>query len=236
MKQNPRRTSREYHRDIREAEYKRQVKLMRPYFGSVFRPSSGYDLRYFEDWTGAQKRKLTKYWRVVAGHVSTDHQARYFRRKDHLETAIAYTQQSDFLPGQRAAIFTVPKEAELDVEFTERGRIRVKREGREVIKAFFDPTELTFEPDKAIKKALARLPESARFKFMTGTHESRETFNRLEVGEHLARRISRYQRMQPDPGAKRHYSQWILGLVAYERKPKRRRVSGMQRSRLRMKG
>lgn len=235
MKNNPRKTARHYHKAIREAEYKRQVKLMRPYFGDTFCPDGGFDLRDFDDWTGAQKKKVTKYWRVMAGLVSQDHQARYYRREDHLDAAIAYTQQTELLPGQTAAVFPIPKAATLDVKFTRTGRIRVKREGREVMKFFFDPTSLAFDPDREADRLAAAIPEDARVKLMVGSHEGRASFDRDE----LKREVHRITVGGGSDRGRRfmkhglpHYAQWLLGAVAYERRAKRPRRTRLHRARM----
>jgi hypothetical protein len=235
MKRNPRKTVKHYHRAIREAEYKRQVKLMRPYFGDTFKPDGGYDLRDFEDWSGAQKRKVTKYWRVMAGLVSQDHQARYYRRDDHLETAIAYTQQTELLPGQTAAVFPIPEAAKLDVEFSTTGRIKVRREGREVQKFFFDPTSLAFDPEREAKRLIAAIPENARLKLMVGSHEGRSTFDRGDLQREI-------HRITVGGGSDRgrkfmvegmpHYAHWLLGAVTYERRPRKPRRTRLHRARM----
>jgi hypothetical protein len=192
---------------------------MRPYFGQQFKPSSGFDLRYFDQWSPHMKAKITKYWRVIAPQVARPHKARYFRRPDHLEEAIAYTQQEAFLPGQTAALFAADEGEALDIKFARDGTPRVKRQNISVEKVYFNLHLMFADPEKAIREALDQLPPGARrYKIMMGPHESRSTLHRGNIVSFVMRLLEQYgddERYDPDDERSSYFEYWMLGLVGY---------------------
>lgn len=203
---------------IKKALYKERAKALRPYFGDTFKASSGYDLRLDPDkWTPAQKAKITKYWRVIAPQIARPHKARYFRRKDHLQDAIIYTQQEQFLPGQTAALFAAAPDETLEVKFDKRGEVMVRRQGLDVRKVNFDMHLLLEDPAEAIQEALEELEGATRYKIMMGPHESRGTFTRENILDGIQYFIGQYsddEFDEYDPKSQ-HFRNWLGGLIGY---------------------
>lgn len=226
-KPNPRKrygapTTAEQRRIIRNSHYRDRVKKLRPYFGDLFKPKGdgSFDLRKSPDeWSPQAKAKLTKYWRVIAPQIAQKHKARFFRRPDHLKAAIVHTQQEDFLPGQRAALFPVQPKEKLKIKFSRRGRIRVDRQGVGVEKSYFDPQLMFKDPEAAANEALDRLPEGAlRYKIMMGPHESRGTWDRNTIVPAVLWFVSKYEseeQFDPYDTHSRFYTNWLFGLVGY---------------------
>lgn len=223
-------------REIKKALYKDRVKAMRPYFGEMFKAKSGFDLRKSEEWTGAQRARVTKYWRVMAPHVAKSHKARYFKREDHLREAIAYTQQEAFLPGQRAALFAAEESEALRVKFDSRGAIAVKRQGVEVDKVYFDVKGFMEDPEAEIQKAIEALPDSKRYKIMMGPHESRGSFNKESLPDAIRFLLSKYsddEVYDPLDLNSQYYQNWLLGLVGYKGRTEQSTEKFLKRERTR---
>jgi hypothetical protein len=215
-------TTGEQRRLIRNSHYRDRVEKLRPYFGDLFKakPDGSYDLRKSPDqWSSQAKAKLTKYWRVIAPQIAQKHKARFFRRPDHLKAAIVHTQQEDFLPGQRAALFPLEAKEKLTIKFTRRGRIRVDRQGVGVEKSYFDPQLMFKDPEAAANDALDRLPDGAlRYKIMMGPHESRGTWDRAGIVPAVLWFVSKYEseeQFDPYDTHSRFYTNWMFGLVGY---------------------
>jgi hypothetical protein len=226
-KRNPRKrytpSHREQQREIKRELYRERVKKLRPYFGDLFRPKPNGDFNLHEspdDWSGPAKTKITRYWRAIAPQIAQPHKPRYYRRKDHLREAIAYTQQEGgALPGQRAALFSLEEKEKLTVKFTRRGRIKVNRQGVGVEKAYFDPQMMLTDPELAIMDAIDRLPDGAkRFKIMVGPHLSRGTWRAEDIAQGIMFMISKYDdetTMDPEDSHSRYYTNWLFGIAAY---------------------
>ena len=78
LKKTKRVTWKQAQKLIKQQNYKDRIKAMRPYFGDLFKPKNGYDLRRFDQWTRQQKARITKYWQVIAPQVARSHKARYY--------------------------------------------------------------------------------------------------------------------------------------------------------------
>src|SRR3990172_5840329 len=181
-------------KQIKRSLYRERVKKLRPYFGTLFKAPAGFDLRKSPDtWPRNAKKKLTKYWRVIAPQVAQKHKPRYFRRPDHLRAAIAHTQQEDFLPGQRAALFPLEPGEKLTTKFTRKGKIKVTRQGVGVEKAYFDLQRMLTDPDTEVERTVTKLPPGAlRFKIMMGPHESRGTWREEDIAQGVMMFLNKY--------------------------------------------
>lgn len=212
----------EQKRAIKRSLYRDRVEKLRPYFGTLFRPQAdgSYDLRKSPDeWSPQAKTRLTKYWRVIAPQIAQAHKARYYRRADHLKSAIAHTQQEDFLPGQRAVLFPLEEGEKLKVKFTRTGRVKVDRQGVGVQKSFFDPQLMITDPEAAARDALQRLePGALRYKIMMGPHESRGTWRAEDIEQAIMWFVSKYENEEtsdPYDTHSRYYTNWLFGIVGY---------------------
>lgn len=227
MKRNPkvRRTYAPSHaqqqKQIKRSLYRDRVEKLRPYFGDLFRPKAdgSYDLRKSPDtWSPKDKARVTKYWRVIAPQIVQAHKPRYYRRDDHLRAAVAHTQQEDFLPGQRAALFAVEEGETLKVKV--RGnKVKVVRQGVGVEKAYFDPQLMIRDPEAAVIDVLERLPDGAlRYKIMVGPHESRGTWRAEDIAQGVMYLVSKYDdesEYDPSDTHSRYYTNWLFGISAY---------------------
>ena len=191
--------------------YKRQAKKLRATnaFGDLFKPSEGVDLRSPASWKPSVKARITKYAKelgpLLAGETKTK---RYFR-PDHLATAIEVSPQEKRLPGQRAALFPVDDIREkVDISFDSRHRIRVFRGGIEELKINFDMDSFVRDPEGELARVLDQAPGQF-FKFVTGAHESKNTYNAVDMANELTRMLVMYDPSEKDLG------DFLYGIKAY---------------------
>lgn len=210
-------SAKEAKRRIKNDLLSERVKKMRPYFGDVFKPSSGYDLHDVSSWTPAQRAKVTKYWRVIAPNISRLHQARYYRDPKNLEAAITYTQQEAMLKGQRAALFPIAPGEKLSIKIRKGRVVSAKRNSVEVRKVYFDPDQLLEDPIEAARDALEQLEGARLYKLMFGPYESRGTFKTPDaVLNAMAFFIGRYDdEFDSDDPFSHHYGNWLGGIIGY---------------------
>lgn len=202
-------------RAIREARYKDRVKELRRYFDG-FAASDGFDLRDFDEWTGAQKAKVTRYWEVMGIQVARPHVVKRYKRPDHIRAAAEFAQQDRQLPGQRAVLIPADDKKTLKVKFRKDGTIQVKRRGVIVGKLFFNKKAFLADPISELRRVLEQSPAQL-FKFMNGPHESRGVFNREELEQRFAQIIAEYGGDMYDSSDRRshHWKNWLTGLIPY---------------------
>lgn len=210
-------SAKEAKRRIKNDALKEHVKKMRPYFGDVFKASSGYDLRKVQDWSPALKAKVTRYWQVIAPQVARQHEPRFYRNKENLQAAIMYTQQERPLPGQKAALYAVAPGEQLKVK-VRKGRVKARRNSVEVEKVYFDPDKFLEDPIEAGREALEQLEGARLYKLMFGPHESRGTFKTPDaVLRSMAFFIGQYgdEQFDSDDPFSHNYKNWLGGVIGY---------------------
>lgn len=209
-------------RYIRQSKLYDRVKALRPFFGDLFKPANGYDLRYIDEWSPSQKKKVNKYWQVMAPLVTRPHVARYYRKKDHLDAAIVYSQQEQFLKGQTAALFDMNRDEVLKVRFSRSGEINVRRGGVSVKKVYFNPVDLIADPIETVREAAEELEGARRFKLIMGPHESRGYFKSVDsMLDAVASIQAQYGDDEHDESDEysHYYANWLFGVIGYYGKP-----------------
>jgi hypothetical protein len=204
---------------IKYDDYYQRVKAMRPYFGEIFSAKAGYDLRRGpKAWTPAQKRKITRYYRVMAPRLGGgDFVVKRYRRPDHLKAAITASLQEEFLPGQRAAIFSVDKGEELQVKITRKRQVLVTRDGLDEQEFIFDRKAFLKDWKAEVERNLAQT-DAKLFKVITGANKSKLTFTRAGLIDEIAGMVERYDIESIDASGfdDRFFGEWLNGLVGYK--------------------
>lgn len=213
------RERREFSKTLQHLE---RVEKMRPYFGDVFKPDSGYDLRKPDAWTPAMKARVTKYYRIMAPRLTPENKVvKRYRRKDHIQRAILATYQEKLLPGQTAAVFTVDPGQDLEIEFNKYHEPIVRRAGVRENEYKFDKKNLAADPLAEIARILDEIGDEAKvFKIVTGGNTSSESFTR----EALIDRVLEWMKSYESADATRQqgpysfdaqpWDQWMHGVVA----------------------
>lgn len=197
---------------------KARVKKLRPLFGDMFKPASGFDLRKLDEWTPAMKSRVTKYYHVMAPLIARPHTTRRYKDPAHLREAVAYTQQEKWLPGQRAAVFDIARDEKLQVKFTRQGRIKVQRGGVLVRKAYFDMALFLEDQAAAVDEAMAELEGATRFKLIMGPHESRGYFksrNAVLAGISFYRGQYSEDEEDAEDEHSHYFGNWLFGIIGY---------------------
>lgn len=205
-------------RAIKREQYKERAKKMRPYIDG-FSAGDGFDLRDVDSWTPQQKRKVTRYWEVMAIQISRPHVAKFYKNKERLEAAIDYAQQDRLLPGQKAALIPAESKKSVSVKFDRDNKIQVKRHGVGIDKVSFNPNRFLSDPYEELERALSKT-DAKIFKIMTGPHETKGSFRREELPEILSKLLALYDDSSYDADDKRSkfYGNWLRGLIGFKTK------------------
>lgn len=201
--------------------YKERAKRLRPFFRDMFTAAEGFDLRKPGTWTPHQKAKVTKYFRVMAPHITGDFKVKRYRLPDNMRAAIDATLQEKPLKGQTAAAFRLADVREvLDVQ-VRKGTARVKQSGVSRIKLEFNKAAFMADPDAEIDRVLA-MTDANVFRVMVGGFQQLKTLTRSDVKAEIANLIKTYS---PDnilrAQGQRPFDDWLNGLMAYPGTKKR---------------
>lgn len=202
----------------RTVNYLERVEMMRPYFRDVFTPDAGFNMHDINEWTPAQKTKITRYFRIMAPRITGgDRVIKRYRRKDHLDSAIRSSLQEEMLPGQTAAVFSVDPGQELDIKFTRKHVAVVKRGGILEDEIRFDKNAFLRDWKAEVNKALAQT-DAKLFKIITGANKSEETFTRADLLEEIASLMELYGEAELDPKEfdAKYFGEWLNGIIGYK--------------------
>lgn len=193
---------------------KGRVKQIRPYFGKVFKPSEGYDLRDIDEWHPSKKKKATRYFLAMAPELMTAKKVvKRMRKPERLEAMILRSDQTEFLPGQTAAVFHVETGRELSIDMNKRGEIIYELDGFEENELRFNIAGLHKDADAEIDRVLAQTDANVfRMKLIVG--EGYDVFNRDDIRSEVHRYMQDYQRRRPKEDIEK-WDQFMRGLVAF---------------------
>lgn len=196
-------------------QYRERAKRLRPFFKDVFTASEGFDLRSPDKWTPAQKAKVTKYFRVMAPHITGDFVVKRYRRPDNKKAALEASMQERPLKGQTAVAFRKTDTREALRVTVKDGVANVVRSGVEQISLDFNRKAFMRDPDAEIDRALAKTDANV-FRIQTGAFAQLKTLTRSEVKAEIARLIKQYspENIRRDQG-QRPFDDWLNGLIAY---------------------
>jgi len=236
-------------------DYKQRARRMRGLFGDQFKAKDGYDLRKINSWTPAQKAKVTKYFRVMAPHITGDFVVKRYRRQDSIDAAInASLQEQDVkLKGQTAVAFSIDSGDKLTVKIKRSTKIvekaRVNKKTGEMIftdervpvttahitkngmgfsKLIFDKQAFLEDPDAEIDRVLADSNANV-FRVLVGGQQQNKALTRNMVKDEIFNLIRDYSpRNIERKQDQRPFDEWLNGLVAYDGTQKRT-LSGVER-------
>ncbi len=193
---------------------KGRVKQIRPYFGDVFKPSEGYDLRDIDEWHPSKKKKATRYFLAMAPELMTPKKVvKRMRKPERLEAMILRSDQTEFLPGQTAAVFHVEAGRDLSVDMDKRGFITYELDGFEENELRFNIAALRDDADGEIDRILAQTDANVfRTKLLVG--EGYDVFNRAQIRTEIHRYMEDYVRRRPRDDIEK-WDTFLRGLVAF---------------------
>lgn len=205
---------------LKHVEYMERVEKMRPYFGDLFKPKSGYNLHNVDTWTSAQKRKITNYFRIIAPRIEGgDFVVKRYRRKDHHEAAVRASLQEKPLKGQTAVLFSVAKGVDrVGIRFTKKRGAIVEQEGVATSRLLFNKRDFLTDWKGEVNRVLDIVPSIRIFKIIKGANLSSETYRREDIMREVAAIMELYtQELSEQEGFHaRWFGEWLNGLVAYE--------------------
>jgi len=209
-------TEAERKKKYKTSQYKERAKRLRPFFKGQFAAGEGFDLRKPDSWTPAQKAKVTKYFRVMAPHITGDFVTKRYRNKENEQAAFDASLQEHRLKGQTGIAFKLSDPNEKLEIVVKRGKATIKQSGVTRVKIKFNRERFLADPDAEIDRALATTKANA-FRLITGGSTQLKRLTRSDVKLELMALIKQYAptRVRYEQG-QRSYDDWLNGLIAYE--------------------
>lgn len=200
-------------------------------FADGFDVADGYDLRKINDWSPAQKAKVTRMFKVVDKLTSRPYQVYKSRDPRRLKQVQKAAQHDEFPRGLKVAFVPTSAQAErVKVKVSKTGKVKFKQGSiaREIIdfeNYGYSPEQLAIDPVGVIRDVTTRAPAN-RYKIQAGEHEVNQgssirgmgsswTADKLPIA--ISKMINQYSadRFDPEDKNSSYYGNWLFGVVAY---------------------
>lgn len=195
-----------------------------------FTAKDGYRVKEINEWTPAQKAKITRYWHQlneITAQPVYAYKARSRKRLEQVQETIGQGTGYEF---KVAFIPHVPKKDKRGRETkprvdVESGVVRIRERGYNKVMVELDADELASDTKGEIKRGLELVPDATRFTVMAGKNEMPGLFDRKLIADRIMRLMAQYDGVKPLPrgsgnkgDAPKHHSwdQWLKGMIAYE--------------------
>lgn len=191
-----------------------------------FEARDGYSLREIDDWTPAEKARVTRLWNLVDELTAKPFQVVRKRKPENIRAVQKFAQHGAYPPELKVAIIKVayPQEAAtvtvdpktLDVTVTERG---VSRRSRDFAEFDIDMARLEADPRGEITAMVKQIPASQMYGIQAGPYEVNRTYTMRGVVTGVINLMNKYSEEQghkPEDKNSSHWSNWLGGIVAYE--------------------
>ena len=205
--------------------YKSAVKMLRS-VAEGFDSDAGYSLRDIDEWTPAQKSKVTRYFHEVNALTARPYIIKRFRNEKHLKAAQRFSQHDKGFSQFKVAFVPTTTNKPVKIRFTKRESMVTEGPYFEKIEIEFDQKRLARDPNKEIQRAitaeLGEKPKNYRFIVQAGKYLMRQVATDVGAVQLQVRALmNRYDgKKQLGRGRawnpKHHkYSQWLHGVTAY---------------------
>jgi len=201
-------------------------------YADGFDPASGYDLRRFNEWTPAQKARITKAFKVVDSLASRPYQIYKTTNKKRLNKVQRASQHETFPKWLKVAFVPTNGQREkVRVRITKRGIVKFKQGSVNRQTINFQDYGYTLEDvaldPVAVTQNVVSQVKATRYKIQAGEHEVNRGKS-LGVrpgnswpGERITAMVQRMvnyysaDKYDPEDSNSSYFGNWLFGLVAY---------------------
>lgn len=206
--------------DLRD--YAEMVKRLRP-FTTGFSSRDGYNLRNVDNWTLAQKRKVTRYFKKAVDLASKQFTLYRSNNKQQMQRARALANQKGY-PGFHSIFYPAPPGSKIRYD-KKRNVPVVKNQGIRSVRYYWEdfgytPEDVAEDVEGVISDIINQVPEN-RFAIIAGEYAFGKGVPQIFPAEPLIRQVSRltarYSQSYYDSEStsSSYYGNWLLGLEAW---------------------
>lgn len=201
-------------------------------FAKGFEASEGFDLRKIEDWTPAQKRKVTKMFALIdelTARPFTVYRARDTKRLEQVQKAAQHPYIDKNL---KVAFIPVNRKQPVKVRINKKGQVTFKQGNVARIPINFSdygitPADLALDTKQAVKKIVKAVP-AKRYRVQAGEFECNEMYSAGIIGsafvgdelpeviEKLVNKYSSENGYDPEDSNSSWYGNWLFGVIGYQ--------------------
>lgn len=198
-----------------------------------FTAKDGYDIRLYDTWTAAQKRRIQKYYGYVRALEAQERHI-IFPRSEKIKKTLTDAFHGDIPSKHFKAVF-MPYNAPKTLPGAKpvKPHIKINRIGQIIVKVGrntrtftpFDQVHLALYPEEEIDDVYEATPKAKLFFVQVGEYQTVNAKSRGTMKRQILHWMNQYDGVKPLPVGSgntgdapelHHYSKWLSGMIAYE--------------------
>lgn len=219
----------------RKAEYIQAVKALRrgiedPITGEStgrladgFDAADGYDLRKFDEWTPAQKAKVTRLYNLVDELTARPFYVYRGRKPENIRLMQEVAQHEQFPSELKVAFLPSPARIKPKIRITKKREVVIKQ-GRITRRAVvledvgLTPEDFAIDPKGSTEQALESIEPGKAYQIKMGKYLSKRAYSKGYLPKKVAMLVEKYgaDTYDPDDPSSSYFGNWLKGFEVYQ--------------------
>lgn len=187
-----------------------------------FDPRDGFDIRKFDEWTPAQKSRITKLYNLVDKLSARPFYIYRGRKPENIRLMQEVAQHEEFPKGLKVAFLPSPARIKPKIRITKRRQVVIKqgnitRRAISFKEVGITPEQVAMDPKWATKKAAEQLAGD-HFQIRAGKSLIPQIYGRGYLPRKVAMLVERYgaDNYDPEDPSSSFFGNWLEGFEAYD--------------------
>lgn len=188
-----------------------------------FEARDGYDLRRFDEWTPAQKAKVTKLYNLVDHLTARPFYVYRGRKPENIRLMQEVAQHEEFPKELKVAFLPSPAKIKPKIRITKKREVVIKQ-GRITRRAVvlenvgLTPEDFALDPKGATKQALEELEPGKAYQIKMGKYLSKNAYSKGYLPKKVAMLVEKYGADNYDPTdpSSSYFGNWLMGFEVYQ--------------------
>ena len=187
-----------------------------------FDARDGYDLRKFDDWTPAQKARVTRLYNLVDHLAARPFYIYRGRKPENIRLMQEVAQHEQFPKELKVAFIPSPARIKPKIRITKRRQVVIKQGNITRRSVMFSelgitPEDLALEPKRKTQEAVNQILGKT-YQIMAGKYLIPTAFSKNALASKVAILVEKYgsDNYDEDDPSSSHYSNWMLGIQSYD--------------------
>lgn len=188
-----------------------------------FEARDGYDLRKFDDWTPAQKAKVTKLYNLADHLASRPFYIYRGRKPENIRLMQEVAQHEQFPKELKVAFLPSPARVKPKIRITKKREViikqgRITRRAVTLKDAGLTPEDFALDPKASTKQAIDYLERGKRYQIKAGKYLIPNTYDAKYLPVAVAKLVQRYgtdNYDSTDPSSS-YFGNWLTGFEVYD--------------------
>lgn len=188
-----------------------------------FEVADGFNLRKFDEWTPAQKAKVTRLYNLVDHLTARPFYIYRGRKPENIRLMQEVAQHEEFPKQLKVAFLPSPAKIKPKIRITPKREVIIKQ-GRITRRAVvlesvgLTPEDFAIDPKGSTRIALDEIAEGKAYQIKMGKYLSRNAYSRKYLPRKVAMLVEKYgsDKFDENDPSSSWYGNWLMGFEVYD--------------------